>query len=385
MYSLVVLLSILASASFVLAFVRGDRRARRRCSALWLALLLYTHTWGLFLAAAMAVAWLVLWRRGRGRGPRRRAARRGARADLRAVAADRRLPGRAHRGAVGRAAVAAAAARHPGRAVRPLRGAAAGARRVLRAAAPAAGRPRRARAGRDRDRHRRPAPGCARRSSPRGPTRYLAVLLGPLLLALASVVSRGTRWTAVALAGVAVVWLMSGPPPIKSNVRTVSTGVAPSIRPGDLVVSTQPEQVPALYRYLPQRRRLPDADGARLRPAPDRLARRPRRACAPARPRRELLPVLDRLDRGKRILIVTPGAGQRALAGAVEPRRPDPHARVARGAAGERRGCGRSATSRRSRGARTRCARSSTKCANESGRAGGRRGRSAARRPCAGP
>ena len=83
-------------------------------------------------------------------------------------------------------------------------------------------------------------------------TRYLAVVLGPLLLAFASVVSRGARWTAVALAGVAVVWLMSGPPPIKSNVRTVSTGVAPSIRPGDLVVSTQPEQVPALYRYLPR-------------------------------------------------------------------------------------------------------------------------------------
>ena len=110
--------------------------------------------------------------------------------------------------------------------------------------------------------------------------RYLAVLLGPLLLALASVVSRGTRWTAVALAGVAVVWLMSGPPPIKSNVRTVSAGVAPSIRPGDLVVSTQPEQVPALYRYLPAGRRLPDADGARLRPAPDGLARWPG---APAR------------------------------------------------------------------------------------------------------
>ena len=83
-------------------------------------------------------------------------------------------------------------------------------------------------------------------------TRYLAVVLGPVLLALASVVSRGARWTFLALVGVAVVWLMSGPPPIKSNVRTVSTSVAPQIRPGDLVVATQPEQVPALYRYLPE-------------------------------------------------------------------------------------------------------------------------------------
>src|SRR5262249_45989128 len=63
MYSLVVLLSILASASFVLAFVRGERR-HVIYLGLWLTLLLYTHTWGLFLTASMAVAWLVMWRRG---------------------------------------------------------------------------------------------------------------------------------------------------------------------------------------------------------------------------------------------------------------------------------------------------------------------------------
>ena len=54
MYSLVVLLSILASASFVLAFVRGSRR-HVPLLGVWLTLLLYTHTWGLFLAASMAV------------------------------------------------------------------------------------------------------------------------------------------------------------------------------------------------------------------------------------------------------------------------------------------------------------------------------------------
>ena len=63
MYSLVVLLSILASASFVLAFVRGDRRQLPLLGAV-AGLLLYTHTWGLFLTAAMAVAWLMLWREG---------------------------------------------------------------------------------------------------------------------------------------------------------------------------------------------------------------------------------------------------------------------------------------------------------------------------------
>src|SRR5215218_7763226 len=71
MYSLVVLLSVLASASFALAFVRGEQR-HVAWLGVWLGLLLYTHTWGLFLAAAMAVAWVVLWRRGEvaGRGAR---------------------------------------------------------------------------------------------------------------------------------------------------------------------------------------------------------------------------------------------------------------------------------------------------------------------------
>src|SRR4051794_2181780 len=63
MYSLVVLLSVLASAAFALAFVRGER-SQVAWLGLWLALLLYTHTWGLFLAASMAGAWVVLWRRG---------------------------------------------------------------------------------------------------------------------------------------------------------------------------------------------------------------------------------------------------------------------------------------------------------------------------------
>src|SRR5262245_10299827 len=47
MYTLVVLLSILASASFALAFVRG-RRQHVVYLGVWLTLLLYTHTWGPF-------------------------------------------------------------------------------------------------------------------------------------------------------------------------------------------------------------------------------------------------------------------------------------------------------------------------------------------------
>ena len=67
MYSLVVVLSLLASASFTLAFLR-DRRGHVVGLGVWMTMLLYTHTWGIFLAVAMAGAWLLLWRRGRVRG-----------------------------------------------------------------------------------------------------------------------------------------------------------------------------------------------------------------------------------------------------------------------------------------------------------------------------
>ena len=249
MYSLVVLLSILASASFALAFVRG-RRAHVVWLGVWLALLLYTHTWGLFLTAAMTIAWVVLWRRGVVTAPD------GVRlaivlaalyapwlpsvlsqaANTAAPWAERPspvlllgVPGSLFGWvALPLLAIAVFFALHRrppvDRAVRVL--AAIGALTASMA-------------------------WLVSQVEPAWASRYLAVVMGPLLLALAAVVSRSARWGGVALVGVAVVWLVSGPPAVKSNVRTVSTGIAPQVRPGDLVVSTQPEQVPALYRYLP--------------------------------------------------------------------------------------------------------------------------------------
>ena len=321
------------------------RRVARACGS---ALLLYTHTWGLFLAAAMGarVAGAVAARAG-GRA-RRGAAGRGAGAALRAVAAERGLPGRAHRRAVGGAAVAAAAAR------RSRAGCSATVALPLLALAVFFALRRRPPV----DRAVRVLAAIAvttvslawlcSQIEPAWATRYLAVVLGPLLLALASVVSRGARWTALALVGVAVVWLMSGPPPVKSNVRTVSTGdraVDPPRRPRRL----DPARAGAGAVSLPAGgRRLPDADGARARPAPDRLARRARAAARRAGGDASCCPRSARLDRGRRVLIVTPGAGRAALAGAVGARRADPHARVARGAGGVAAAAARSAASRRS-------------------------------------
>jgi hypothetical protein len=248
MYSLVALLSLLASASFVLAFVQG-RRSQLVPLGGWLVLLLYTHNWGLFLSAGMAAAWLVLWRRGRV----------GAREGLLLAAAvavlylpwvPSVLSQAAHTGApwserpsplllltipvtlfgvVALPALAVALARG-GRLQRLDQPA-----RVLLTIAVVAAA----------------SAWLFSQVEPAWSARYLAVLLGPLLLAFASITARGARWTLAALALVAVVWLFSGPPPAKSNVRRVTAQLGAQLLPGDLVVSTQPEQVPVLDRYLP--------------------------------------------------------------------------------------------------------------------------------------
>src|SRR4051794_9685292 len=308
MYSLVVLLSILASASFALAFVRGER-PQVAWLGVWLTLLLYTHTWGLFLAAAMGIVWLLMWRRGTVAGVD------GARlavvlAALYAPWLPSVLSQAAHTAAPWAerpsplallgfpgglfgylslplliVAVFFALRRRPpvDRAVRVLAGVA-----VIAVSM---------------------AWICSQ-IQPAWATRYLAVVLGPVLLALASVVSRGARCTGLALLGVAVVWLMSGPPPIKSNVRTVSTAVAPQIRLGVLVVATRAEQGPALYRYLPE--------GVVYR-TPVGLVLGPRQTdwrnglsrMRHGQAERELLPAVARMDRGQRVLIITPEAGAR--------------------------------------------------------------------------
>jgi hypothetical protein len=294
MYTLVVLLSLAAAGSFVLAFLHGRRRHVAALGA-WLVLLLYTHTWGAFLAAAMGVVWLWLWRAGRVRG------RDGALMFAAvALAYVPWLPTLAYQ-AVHTAApwaqrpsplllLAVPAMLFGALALVPLGVALACAWRVP-------------------DEATRALAAIAALTAlfawvfsqvqPAWAPRYLAVLVGPLLLASASVLARGGRWTAVALAGVAAVWILGGFAPAPSNVREVARGAAGALRPGDLVISTQPEQVPALYRYLPRGLRYDTPLG----PVGD-----PRQVDwrdATARLRRRTLPDL-RLAPGRRILLVTP-------------------------------------------------------------------------------
>ena len=248
MYSLVAVLSLLACASFVLAFVHGRRR-HVWLLGLWCVLLLYAHNWALFLAAGLAAAWLWLWREGRVEGrdgllvaggvallyapwvpsllfqASNTAAPWSSRPSPLSLMA---IPGVLF-GFVALPLLALAAGMALGRGRPPE-----GVRLLGLVAAVAAS-----------------LAFLASQLEPAWAPRYFAVLFGPLLLALAAVLSRGAGWTWVALAGVAVIWLASGPAPAKSNVRSVATTVAPALRPGDLVVSTPPEQVPVLCRYLP--------------------------------------------------------------------------------------------------------------------------------------
>lgn len=239
MYSLVAVLSVLACASFVLAFLHG-RRGHVWWLGVWLVLLLYAHNWALFLVAGMGVAWLWLWRAGRVDGRDGALLAAGVAllyapwvpslvfqaANTAAPWAQRPtalsllgIPGSLF-GSVASALLAIAAA-----AVLWGRRASDEVRVLALIAAVAAS-----------------AAFLGSQLEPAWAPRYLAVLFGPLLLALAAVLSRGNRWTWLALAGVAGAWLVSGPAPAKSNVRTVAAAVAPEIRPGDVVASTQPSR-----------------------------------------------------------------------------------------------------------------------------------------------
>ena len=171
MYSLVVVLSFLATSLFLRAYTVDERPARRWpvLFGLALAVALYTHNWALFLGASMFVVWLALLvlapgRRAPGAADRRRARLRHSRAAVPALGADAALPGRPHRRAV--VAQARLRADHDGGdapAARPHRVARAGGGRGRRRGRARPGRPRagadragprRARRRRDRGRHR---------------------------------------------------------------------------------------------------------------------------------------------------------------------------------------------------------------------------------------
>jgi mannosyltransferase len=88
--------------------------------------------------------------------------------------------------------------------------------------------------------------------SPAWANRYFAIALPPFILLAAGGLAGAGRLGLVGLLLVVVMWAQDAAPVEKSNVRAVAHAIGPSLAPGDLVISTQPETVPVLHYYLPR-------------------------------------------------------------------------------------------------------------------------------------
>jgi mannosyltransferase len=135
--------------------------------------------------------------------------------------------------------------------------------------------------------------------------RYLGIILGPLLLVAAAGLPRAGRLGLVALVLVVLFWVAFRASDDKSNTERIAKLFGDSVRRGDLIISTQPEQVPVLAYYFGYERRFatplgPFADN-RVMDWRDALAE-----LEAATPARTLEPLLADLPRGGRVLLVRP-------------------------------------------------------------------------------
>jgi mannosyltransferase len=88
--------------------------------------------------------------------------------------------------------------------------------------------------------------------TPSWANRYLAIVVGPVVLVGAAGLARAGRVGVVTAGVVAALWLTFSVAPDRSNARTVAAA-AGTLPPGTTVVATQPEQVPLLAYYLGER------------------------------------------------------------------------------------------------------------------------------------
>jgi mannosyltransferase len=262
MYALIILLSLIAVTAFGLAFVQR-RRAWLPVFALSLALLLYTHNYGLFLAAGSVVALaVVLWGE-----PGRRALLRDAALAYGAVAlaylpwVPSLLYQVRHTGAPWSNPPSPDTALAGLTAL--LSGASAATAYALAAGTGLAGLFARSRLRGPQARAALAilvmgvvAFGIAWLNSQLSPAwalRYLSVFLAPLLLLGAVGLSRAGTLGLVVLAFLVVIWFNPRTAALnrKSNAHTAAVLVRDRLEPGDLVVATHPEQGPVMHVYLP--------------------------------------------------------------------------------------------------------------------------------------
>lgn len=318
MYSLLALLTLIVAASFVHAFVRHRRRYLPVFSVS-LALSLYTHNWALFLALMCGVAYLVCLRRSEDRRSLLRDGLIGFGFAVLLYAPW--LPTLAYQ------------ARHTGApwdlppviwslsqgAYSLVGGRGAGVALLLAGGSGllALWRSERTRSGLELTIVSLLILGVGTmllawlysKLTPAWADRYLAVVVGPLLLLFGVGLSRA-RWLGVAaLALVAVFWLLAPIPPArysKSNVQPLAAHVHRQVNARTLVLSTQPEQVPVISYYLPHAQRfgtpmsgfVPDPHVVDWRDALSHLRH--------GSVNGTLMPMLDTVAPGDTVLLVTP-------------------------------------------------------------------------------
>ena len=321
MYALLVLLSLLATTAFVHAFVLGRRRYLPLFGVA-LALMLYTHNWALFYGVGAVVALLFVARE------RPEARKRVALDALFVFGAvgvvylpwvPTLIFQVMHTGAPWSTAPSPTAPL--GRLSQILGGGSAALVMLLGAGAGVVALIEQGRRGDDR----RGAvvamlvlavttlvvAWLVSQVAPAYVTRYLAVIVGPLLVLAAAGLAGSARLGIVALVLVAFFW--TGQPNLdsKSSTRNVLSEVKWMLAPGDLVISTHPERMAVLDYYLPRGLQYATPLGRDEMPGVmdwrDSLKR-----LKAARPERTLAPQLDRLPEGRHVLLVRPVIDKRS-------------------------------------------------------------------------
>lgn len=151
------------------------------------------------------------------------------------------------------------------------------------------------------------------KTTPAWANRYLAVIVGPLILLFGLGLARAGRLGLVALVLTCCFWVLDPLPKSrdwKSNVASVAARLRPHLGSDTLVLSTQPEQVPVIAYYLPGVSRFgtplgPVAD-PRVVDWRDALGRLRRSSV-----RSVLVPMLRSLAPGQRVLLVVPAQQQK--------------------------------------------------------------------------
>ena len=152
--------------------------------------------------------------------------------------------------------------------------------------------------------------------SPAWTTRYLGVLLGPMLLIAALGLARAGNLGVVALVIVLGIWAIPRSFGLenKSNASDLREAVVPELSKGDLVLSMQPEQGPLLAYHLEQLGGAPKLEFASPLGAVknDRVMdwTNAHEKLENATPAANLDPLLDKLPVGARVLIVHPVTSQ---------------------------------------------------------------------------